>query len=255
MIKISAVIITFNEERNIKRCLESLKGIADEIVVVDSYSTDRTPEICEMYDVKFIQNPFTDFAAQKNFANSHTNHKFILSLDADESLSKKLRTSILNWKESGNHDAIKINRSNNYCGKWIKYSGWYPDSKYRLFDKTKARWTGEKVHEYLEVDEDAQKGKIEGDILHYSVYTIEQHIATINKYSTLKAEINFEKKKNTSYFKIILGPRIKFFKIFILKGGFRDGWSGYLIAKNSSYSDFLKHAKLRQLNANAKKED
>ncbi len=252
MTKISAAIITFNEQRNIKRCLDSLEGIADEIVVVDSYSTDKTPEICRTYDLKFVQHPFADFAAQKNFAIAQTSHKFILSMDADEALSEKLRSSILSWKNSGSQDALKMNRLNSYCGQWIKHSGWYPDSKFRLFDKTKARWAGEKVHEYLDIDKDAQKGKLEGDMLHYSVHSIEQHVDTINKYSSLKAEINFEKGKSSGFIKLFFGPLIKFLKIFIFKGGFRDGLSGYLIAKNSAYSDFLKHSKLRLLNSKAK---
>lgn len=245
--KISAVIITYNEERNIERCLNSLSGVADEIIVVDSFSTDKTPDLCRKFDVNFVQHPFADFAAQKNFGNSLTENKFVLSVDADEALSESLRESIINWKTNSSTDALQINRLTNYCGKWIKHGGWYPDAKYRLFDKAKARWTGEKVHEYLEIDNDAVKGKLNGDLLHYSFYTIEQHLTTINKYSTLKAEINFEKGKKASLFKILFAPGFKFLKIYFLKGAFRDGWSGFVIAKNSAYSDFLKHAKLRQI--------
>src|SRR5690606_38088342 len=114
-------------------------------------------------------------------------------------------------------------------------------------NKSKARWAGEKVHESLEIDNGAAKGNLEGDLLQYSCYTIDQHLNTINKYSTLKAEINFQKAKKSSLLKILFAPGFKFFKIFILKAGFRDGWRGFVIAKNSAYSDFLKHAKLRQM--------
>ncbi|NEN24822.1 glycosyltransferase family 2 protein [Cryomorpha ignava] len=245
--KISAVIITYNEERNIERCLNSLSGVADEIIIVDSFSTDKTADLCRKFDVNFVQHPFADFAAQKNFGNSLTENKFVLSLDADEALSESLRESIINWKTNSYTDALQINRLTNYCGKWIKHGGWYPDAKYRLFDKAKARWTGEKVHEYLEIDNDAVKGKLNGDLFHYSFYTIEQHLTTINKYSTLKAEINFEKGKKASLFKILFAPWFKFLKIYFLKAAFRDGWRGFVIAKNSAYSDFLKHAKLRQM--------
>ncbi len=247
MNQISAVIITYNEERNIARCIDSLIGIADEIIVVDSFSTDKTSEICLRYDLNFVQHPFADFAAQKNFGNELARYPFILSLDADEALSDTLRESILIWKKSGSQDMLELNRLTNFCGKWIKHGGWYPDAKYRLFSKSKARWAGEKVHEFLQIDDTAHKGKLQGDLLHYSFYTIAQHLDTINKYSTLKAEVNFQKGKKASILKILFGPGFKFFKMYVLRGGFRDGWHGYVIAKNSAYADFLKHSKLFQL--------
>lgn len=254
MREISAVIITKDEERNIERCLISLKGVADEIIVIDSFSTDKTADICNRLRVKFVENPFTDYAAQKNYGNSLTQFPYILSLDADEALSLELRKSIQKWKKVDGAEVLKVNRLTNFCGEWIKHGGWYPDAKYRLFDKTKARWAGEKVHEYLEIDKAAKKGKLEGDLLHYSFYSIEQHLSTINKFSTLKAEINFEKGKKSSLLKILTTPCFKFFKVYMLKGGFRDGWRGFVIAKNSAYSDFLKHSKLRQLEVEKKME-
>lgn len=252
MREISAVIITKNEERNIERCIISLKGVADEIIVVDSFSTDKTADICKRLKVKFVENIFKDYASQKNYGNSLTQFPYILSLDADEALSLELRKSIQQWKSGGGADVLKVNRLTNFCGDWIKHSGWYPDAKFRMFDKTKARWAGEKVHEYLDIDKNAKKGKLEGDLLHYSFYTIEQHLSTINKFSTLKAEINFDKGKKSSLLKTMVAPRFKFFKVYLLKGGFRDGWRGYVIAKNSAYSDFLKHAKLKQLEVEKK---
>src|SRR5690606_31215161 len=136
------------------------------------------------------------------------------SLDADEALSDQLKESINNWKKNSSTEVLQLNRITNYCGKWIKYCGWYPDAKYRLFDKTKARWTGEKVHEYLEIDDVAIKGKLIGDLLHYSFYTIQQHLHTINTYSTLKAEIYFANGKKSSLVKIIFAPGFKFLKIY-----------------------------------------
>lgn len=204
MTPISAVIITFNEERNIAPCLESLAGVADEIIVVDSFSTDATAEICRSYNVNFVQHPFENYADQKNFGNSLAQHAFILSLDADEVLSDTLKESVLKWKKSGSNKAMQVYRLTNYCGKWIKHCGWYPDAKYRLFDKSKARWAGEKVHEFLDIDAEVPKGKLDGDLLHYSYHSIRQHIDTINKYSELKAEIMFENGKSVSLIKILI---------------------------------------------------
>lgn len=249
MRKISAVIITKNEERNIERCLISLKGVADEIIVVDSFSTDKTADICKRMNVQFVEHAFADYASQKNYGNSLTQFPYILSLDADEALSLELRKSIQLWRKEGGADVLKVNRLTNFCGDWVKHGGWYPDAKYRLFNKAKARWAGEKVHEYLEIDKSAKKGKLEGDLLHYSFYTIEQHLSTINKFSTLKAEISFEKGKKSNLFKTLAAPGFKFLKVYMLKGGFRDGWRGFVIAKNSAYSDFLKQTKLKQLEA------
>ena len=147
MIKLSSVIITLNEERNIGRCLDSLRGIADEIVVVDSGSTDRTEEICRTFGVRFFQHPFDGFTEQKNFAIDQCSFEHILSLDADESLSEELKKSVTAVKSNWNKDGYSFNRFTNYCGKWIKHCGWYPDRKLRLFRKEKGRWQGNKLHE------------------------------------------------------------------------------------------------------------
>lgn len=253
MTAVSAVIITFNEEKNISRCLDSLSGIADEILVIDSYSKDKTAEICAEYGVKFIAHTFQDYASQKNYGNSLTSHDFILSLDADEALSEPLREAILKWKNTGSPDVMRVKRLTNYCGKWIKHCGWYPDAKYRLFDKKRARWAGERVHEYLEIDPDASKGELSGDLHHYSFYTIDQHLNTINKYSGLKAEIMFEKGKKPHIFKLIVNPAVRFLRDYFFKQGFRDGFYGFVISANSSYSVFLKYVKLWDMRIRAGK--
>ena len=141
MIKLSSVIITFNEERNIGRCIESLAGIADEIVVVDSGSTDDTEAICRSFGVKFIEHTFEGYGEQKNFAVSHCSFEYILSLDADEALSIELKESISALKNKWDKDGYSFNRLTNYCGKWVHYCGWYPDSKLRLFKKNKGKWS------------------------------------------------------------------------------------------------------------------
>lgn len=246
MKKISAVIITYNEEKNIGKCLKALQYVVDEIVVIDSFSTDKTPSICKAYGVNFIQRAFTDYADQKNFGNSHAAHPFILSIDADEVLSATLQKSIIDWKSRGKNDVLELDRITSFCGKWIKHSGWYPDKKYRLFDKTKAQWAGEKVHEFLQIAPDAKKGRLKGKLLHYSFHSIDQHMATVNRFSTLKAEIKHEKGEKATWFKIFFSPKVKFLKIYFLKLGFLDGWRGYVIARNSAFGDYLKYIKLKE---------
>src|SRR3954466_10005620 len=140
MTKLSAVIITLNEERNLSRCLQSLQGIADELVVVDSFSSDKTEEISKSFSAKFIQHKFEGHIEQKNYALAQTSFDFVLSLDADEALSDELKSSIKSIKENWQHDAYEMNRLTNYCGQWIKHSSWYPDKKVRLFKKTAGKW-------------------------------------------------------------------------------------------------------------------
>jgi glycosyltransferase involved in cell wall biosynthesis len=250
---ISAVIITFNEEANIARCLDSLDGIADEIVVVDSFSRDKTKEICARYGVTFYEHPFECYAKQKNYAISKATYHYILSLDADEALDEELANEIKSEKSKGLTDAYEMKRFTNFCGKWIKHCGWYPDRKVRLFHRQKARWIGEKVHETLDVDKGTDIKKLSGDILHYSFSTTDEHMATVNKYESLKAEKQFEAGKSASTVKTIFSPLFTFIRIYILKQGFRDGWYGFVISVNSAHGSFLKQIKLRQLQEHSAK--
>ncbi|MDZ7743024.1 MAG: glycosyltransferase family 2 protein [Bacteroidota bacterium] len=252
MIKLAVVIITFNEEKNIARCLESVKDIADEIVVVDSFSTDKTREICRQYDVRFFENHFAGYIEQKNYADSLASYDHILSLDADEALSEELKQSVRKAKENWQFDAWSMNRLTNYCGTWIKHSGWYPDRKIRLFDRRKASWAGKRIHERLKLEQDAKTAFLSGDLLHYSFYSIEQHSMQINKFSSIKAEVMFEEGKHSNMCKIICHPFFTFFQGYFFKLGFLDGLHGYLICKNSAYSTFLKYSKLYKLQQNAK---
>ncbi|MCH2214626.1 MAG: glycosyltransferase family 2 protein [Flavobacteriales bacterium] len=247
MTPISAVIITFNEERNIGRCIDSLQEIAEDIVVVDSYSTDKTEEICRSKGVRFVQHPFGGYIEQKNYALTQSRFDHVLSLDADEALSDDLRKSVLSVKENFNETGYEMNRLTNYCGKWIKHTGWYPDRKLRLFDKRKARWAGRNPHDRCELDKGSTTKRIEGDILHYSFYTIDQHLETINKFSSIKAEVMYERGKKARWYNFLVNPAFRFFRDMILKGGFRDGFYGYVIARNSAHSVFLKYVKLKDL--------
>lgn len=249
---LSAVVITFNEEKNIERCIKSLLPVADEIIIVDSYSTDRTKEISLKYNVKFFQMQWKGYAQTKNIANNKATFNWILSLDADEMLSPELQHSILKIKQQHSF-FYKIQRLNNYCGKWIKHSGWYPDAKIRLFDKTKAKWEGDFVHEELKVDKKIEAKTLEGYCYHYSFDSIEMHVRQANKYSTLAAQKMFERGKHFSAVKAFSSFFFKFFEILILKKGFLDGFYGLTIAVISSQEKFLRYAKLRELEKERKK--
>jgi len=174
MIKLSAVIITFNEERNIGRCLESLRGVVDDIVVVDSFSTDKTEAICLEHGARFVKHAFAGHIEQKNWAITQALYPHVLSLDADEALSDVLKQSILNAKANFNKQGYYMNRLTNYCGQWIRHSDWYPDRKLRLWDARKGSWGGTNPHDkYSLLAGDKESDWLKGDLLHYSYYTVE----------------------------------------------------------------------------------
>lgn len=245
--EISAVIITYNEEHNITRCLESVKDVADEIVVVDSYSNDRTAEICRQYNLRFIEHSFEGHIEQKNYAMKQAVHDFVLSLDADEALSGKLKTSILEIKKSHATDYWNMNRLTNYCGKWIRHCGWYPDTKVRLWDKNKGQWGGINPHDRVIMENSARSAHLEGDILHYSYHSIEEHIQQINKFTDISARALKNKSRLYALLKMIFSPMIRFIRDYFLKLGILDGFYGFVICKNTSYSRFLRYAKLYNL--------
>jgi glycosyltransferase involved in cell wall biosynthesis len=248
-VKISAVIITFNEEKNIGRCLDSVEGVADEIVVVDSYSTDKTKEICSSKKVLFLQHAFEGHIEQKNYAVSCAAYDHILSLDADEVLSGELKQSILASKQNWHFHGYRFNRLTNYCGKWIRHSGWYPDTKLRLWDRKKGRWGGVNPHDRVVMDDQSRISHLSGDLLHYSYHTIRDHIDQINSFSDIAARAAFaEGRKANLMLDIVLNPLMTFFKKYFLKMGILDGYQGFMIAIHTAYGKFLKYIKLRELN-------
>jgi glycosyltransferase involved in cell wall biosynthesis len=248
VIQLSAVIITYNEERNIARCLDSLKDLADEIVVVDSYSTDATVAICSSSGAKVFQSKFEGHIQQKNYAVEKASFAYILSLDADEVLSEELRRSIAAAKSAWNYDGYEMNRLTNYCGSWIKHGGWYPDRKLRLFDKRKGKWTGVNPHDrYTLNDAQAPVGELSGDILHYSYYSISDHLKQVDYFTEISARVLFEQRRKVSLARLIIAPGFRFFRDYVLKFGFLDGYNGFVVCKISSYAVFLKYAKLRTL--------
>lgn len=248
MEKISAVIITLNEERNIGRCIESLRGVADEVVVVDSGSTDRTEEICRTAGVHFEHHDWAGYSEQKNYANSLATHPWALSIDADEALSPELRKSLIALKETGleSGTVYSVNRLNNYCGQWIHHCGWYPDARVRLWRKGVAEWDG-LVHEELRYTTELRQRKLAGDLLHYSFYSFEDFAQRQIHYASLAAHKAHAANKKTSILGVWLRPGWTFFRNYILKGGFRDGYAGYTICRMSAFYTFMKYEQLHEL--------
>jgi glycosyltransferase involved in cell wall biosynthesis len=245
--KISAVIITFNEEINIGRCLESLRDVADEIIVVDSFSTDNTKTICADFGVKFLEHAFEGHIQQKNWAWQQASHEYVLSLDADEALDATLTSEILRVKSRPKHRTYKMNRLTNYCGKWIRHGSWYPDRKLRLARKDAAIWAGENPHDKLTPLDGKKAHRLKGDILHYSYYSVDQHIEQQQKFSSIAAQAMFNRGKKAPLFKLFVNPMASIIKDLFIRQGFLDGWSGFVIAYISAKSVFWKYSKLRQL--------
>ncbi len=244
--KLSVVIITLNEEKNIERCLSSVKEIADDIVVVDSYSSDKTEALCNKAGVRFFQHPWTGYSEQKNYANSLAMFDWIFSLDADEALSDELKESILRAKKDFKTTDFRICRITNYCGKWIRHSGWYPDIKTRLFNRTLHHWEG-MIHERLNFHNETAIPVLKGNCYHYSYYSREGHLAQARHFSELTARDLFNKKKNVCLPKQKIAPSLKFIKMFFINFGFLDGAAGYTIALISAQAVTIKYEKLRQL--------
>ncbi|MCQ2265282.1 MAG: glycosyltransferase family 2 protein [Bacteroidales bacterium] len=244
MNKLSVVIITYNEERNIARCIESIHTIADEVVVVDSFSTDATPQICQRYGVRFVSHEWEGYIKQKNYANTLASNDLILSLDADEAVSEELLSSITALKtQNVEKKVFSMNRLMNYCGTWIHHGGWYPENKIRVFDRRYVYWVGQKVHETLFVPEDYQVIKLDGDLLHYSYYTVEEHRRQFDKFSTLSSEEMLEKGKNPSIVEAYLHGFWRFVRDYIFKLGFLDGKYGWIVAKINAKYNFMKYKK------------
>jgi glycosyltransferase involved in cell wall biosynthesis len=246
-VKLSVFIITYNEENNIGRCLRSVKDLADEIIVVDSYSDDRTEEICKSFGAVFIQNPFEGYIEQYQFALEKTSFDYVLNLDADEALSDELQKNIAAVIENWRADGYKFNRLSNYCGKWIRYGAWYPDRKMRLWKKEGSHIGGANPHHRIILPNDAQIKFIKGDLLHYTFNNQEEHIHQINRFSGISAKTDYERGKTSSLLKILVKPAFKFFRDYILRLGFLDGYQGYLIAKNSAFGKYLRMVKLKEI--------
>jgi glycosyltransferase involved in cell wall biosynthesis len=239
MIFLSVVIITFNEEKRIAKCLQSVQSLADDIVVVDSFSTDKTRQICESFGVRFIQRPWTNFGDAKRFAVQSASYDYILSLDADEVLGETLRTSIQNTKNKWFADAYEFNRLNYVGDKAIRHGGWYPDCKIRLFDRRKANWTEANVHEIVvPTANDCTVARLHGDLLHYSFDSIDSLL------NSSKAQLYismYARKKKLPKFVVIIKSLFSFTKSYVFQRGFLDGKAGLAVAISGMKYTYMKY--------------
>jgi glycosyltransferase involved in cell wall biosynthesis len=247
MYPLSVVIITFNEEHNIERCIRSVREVADEIIVLDSFSTDQTVDIARSLGAIVHQEKFRGYIGQKNLAIQLASHDYVLSLDADEALDEKLAASILGVKNDFTRRAYRMNRCTNYCGHFIRHGLWYPDSKIRLFDRRCARWAGMNPHDKIEVDHNFSVGRLEGDILHYSFSTPEDLVWQNNRLSSIAAASLYARGQRSSWFKILVRPAWAFINGYFFRLGFLDGFDGFVIAVHTSHQVFMKYSKLHRI--------
>lgn len=247
MIKISGLIITYNEERNIERCIKSMIPICDEIVVIDSGSSDKTVEIANRLGARTIFNPFPGHIEQKNYALDQAKFKYVLSLDADEELDEELIRNLIQAKKKNLCDAVEFNRLTKYVDKWIYHCDWYPDTKLRLWNKNLGRWGGVNPHDIVKIHPEAKVIKVKGNLKHYSYNSISEHIEQTNKFTTIAAKAAFNNGVRSSLFKIYTRPFLKFLKDYFLRLGFLDGKYGFVICYINSLSALLKYAKLKDL--------
>lgn len=247
---LTVTIITLNEEKHIKRCLDSVAQLADEIVVVDSLSTDGTKAICQQYDnLRFVEQKWLGYSEQKNYANDIATHDWIFSIDADEEVPAELAQSIMAWKEADNEnpsECLAMNRLTAYCGKWIRHCGWYPDTKIRIWHRKTGRWKGE-IHEVIDFDSTMTTTKLRGDLLHYSFASHSDYKKQMFRFAEIGGKAYYEKGKKHAGFYCIVSPIVTFIRQYILHLGFADGLSGLRICTTAAKATRHKYNTLRKL--------
>jgi glycosyltransferase involved in cell wall biosynthesis len=239
---LTVTLIACNEEQNLPRVLASVQGLADEIVLVDSGSTDRTGEIARQCGARVVYHPWSGFGEQRNFAAAQAAHDWILALDADEELSAELRESLRAWKaQPPAAAAYEFARCASYLGRWIRHSGWYPDRKARLYHRDRARFAGV-AHDSLETG--GPVARLAGDLLHHAFRTFAEHTAKVDSYSTAAAREMFAAGRRHWRAALLLAPPWTLLQKFVLRRGFLDGTRGWKIARMSARYTFLKYRKL-----------
>jgi glycosyltransferase involved in cell wall biosynthesis len=245
LLKLSTVIITKNEQQNIARCLSSVKDLSDEILIYDSGSTDETIVIANKMGAKVISGEWLGFGATKHKATDLAKNDWILSIDADEEVSDKLKQEIQNkFLQLESESAYALPRSSFFLGRWIRFGGWTPDYQIRLFNKKYSQWNKNLIHEKVETQSIKYFSK---KLNHYVFKNISHQVQTNDRYSGLLAEKMKNEGKKFNWFHFLTKPSVKFIECYFLKLGIFDGYVGFLIAKNAGYSVFLKWAKLKEL--------
>lgn len=245
MNRLSACLITLNEEHNLPRALASLQGIADELIVVDSGSTDRTASIAREHGAAFFERAWTNYSEQKNFAAECAQNEWVFSMDADEELSSALQTSLLDWKKRVPQSSVyEMARKTWYLGAWVKHSGWYPDFQRRLYRRDKAQFSGI-IHEALRFK--SKPGRLDGDLLHYTVRSFAEHEQKVERYAVLAAQQMYAAGERSWRSAVWFATPWSWFQNYFLRGGFLDGYRGALIAQMAARSVWLKYQKLGQL--------
>ncbi len=243
-IQLSVVVMTFNEEKNLPRCLDSVRSIADEMLVVDSFSKDRTVELALELGAKVIQHPFANFRDQRQFCYQNTQHDWVLALDADEWLSPELAAEIADLKKQAEFSAYILRRQNGIGNHWAKYGDWKPEPKLRLFDRRQVQMGPNEAHDEIQALSSQNIGHLKGAFFHLSNLDFADRINSINRLSSLAAEQLFRQGKKTNGFKILFKPAFRFFKAYVLQKGFLDGRLGWFLAKTSAQYVFLREMKL-----------
>jgi glycosyltransferase involved in cell wall biosynthesis len=242
---LSATLITYNEEHDLPQALASLEGVADEIVIVDSGSTDRTCDVARQHGARVMVRPFGGFGEQKNFAAAQASHEWVFSLDADEALSPELRSSLLDWKTSvPDRAGYEVSRRTNYLGKWIRHSGWYPEYHLRLYRRDRARFVGA-LHEKVRAD--GPVGRLPGDLLHYTVRSLHEHYAKMEVFTTLAAEELHARGQRRWRAAMCLAAPWTLVRTLLFRLGFLDGYRGLLVAWTSARYVWMKYRKLGRL--------
>ncbi|MCO6400550.1 MAG: glycosyltransferase family 2 protein [Verrucomicrobia bacterium] len=244
--KVSACVTTFNEEANIRCCLESLRW-CDEIVVVDSFSSDRTVEICKEFTPRVYQHKWLGYIGQKNLIRGMASHEWILFVDADEEVSADLREEIRAElaANDGSVAGYRFPRMVNYLGRWIRHGEWYPDIKLRLFLKSKGHSGGTEPHDQVIVDGGVRT--LRGKLYHYTYANMHEHLETMNRFSGITAQEKFRANSGFRWVDFLIRPPFRFLKAYILRRGFLDGRRGFLIALVSAFGVCMKYAKLWEL--------
>ncbi|MBI3398713.1 MAG: glycosyltransferase family 2 protein [Deltaproteobacteria bacterium] len=244
MQKLSVTIITLNEESNIRLCLESVKW-ADEILVSDSGSSDKTVEICKEYGAKVFIDQWLGFGKQKNLIAGRAQNNWILNIDADERITPDLRAEIETALSNGEYQGYYISRKNFFGDTWIRHCGWHPDYNLRLYRKDKGRFNERDVHEAVQID--AKAGYLKAPLEHYTYKNISDYLRRMDRYSTLAAEEMLKNGKSAGLLDLTFRPCFTFFKIFFLQKGFLEGYNGVILSGLYSAYTFSKYAKLWEM--------